>query len=69
MSTVLVLLGVCLLAAWAACELRRDKKSGKSSCGGNCGGCSACGVCHQAAAKNKGKLLSRVFTGKTRKPV
>ena len=69
MSTGLALLGVCILAAWAVAELRRDKKQGKSSCGGNCSGCSACGVCHQAAAKEKGKLLGRLFTRKTRKPV
>ncbi len=39
----------------------RDKKAGKSSCGGNCascgacGGCSACGTCGTAkpAAMNK----------------
>ncbi len=50
MSTVLVLLGVCLLAAGAALVLRRDKKQGKSSCGGNCG---ACGACHRCEAKAK----------------
>ncbi len=52
MSTVLVLLGVCLLAAGAAIVLRRDKKQGKSSCGGSCG---ACGACHRCAEKAKGK--------------
>ena len=69
MSTVLVLLGICLLAAWAVAELRRDKRSGKSSCGGNCGCCSSCGVCHQAAAKTKGRLLQRLLTRKPRKIV
>ncbi len=24
----------------------RDKRAGKSSCGGSCGSCSACGGCH-----------------------
>ncbi len=52
MSTVLVLLGVCLLAAGAAFVLRRDKKSGKSSCGGNCG---SCGACHRCAENAKSK--------------
>ena len=69
MSTVLVLLGICLLAALAAAELRRDRKNGKSSCGGNCGCCSSCGVCHQASAKAKGKLLRRLFTRDPRKTV
>ena len=52
MSTVLVLLGVCLLAAGAAFVLRRDKKQGKSSCGGNCAACTACHRC-EANAKSK----------------
>ena len=49
MSTVLVLLGVCLLAAAAAYVLRRDKKQGKSSCGGNCSTCGACRGCRGCA--------------------
>ncbi len=52
MSTVLVLLGVCLLAAGAAFVLRRDKKQGKSSCGGNC---ASCGACHHCEANAKSK--------------
>ena len=52
MSTVLVLLGVCLMAAGAAFVLRRDKKQGKSSCGGNCAACTACHRC-EANAKSK----------------
>ena len=52
MSTVLVLLGVCLLAAAAAYVLRRDKKQGKSSCGGNC---STCGACHRCTENAKSK--------------
>ena len=27
----------------------RDKKAGKSSCGGNCAGCGACGACASCA--------------------
>ncbi len=52
MSTVLVLLGVCLLAAGAAIVLRRDKKQGKSSCGGNC---ASCGACRRCAENVQGK--------------
>ena len=50
MSTILVLLGVCILLAAAAFILQRNKKQGKSSCGGNCG---ACGACHRCEAKAK----------------
>ena len=53
MATVLVSLGILLLAAAAVAVLRRDKKQGKSSCGGNCSGCANCGVCHSAAAGGK----------------
>ncbi|MBR3557148.1 MAG: FeoB-associated Cys-rich membrane protein [Oscillospiraceae bacterium] len=52
MSTILVLLGVLLLAARAAYVLRRDRKQGKSSCGGNC---ASCGACHRCAENVKGK--------------
>ena len=52
MSTVLVLLGVFLLAAAAIFALRRDKKQGKSCCGGSCGTCTACHRC-EADAKSK----------------
>ena len=55
MSTVLVLLGVLLLTAGAAYVLRRDKKQGKSSCGGNCGSCGACRGCRGCAENAKGK--------------
>ena len=47
-STVLVLVGVVLLAGGAVAVLRRDKKRGRSPCGGNCGCCPSCGACHQA---------------------
>ncbi len=55
MSTVLVLLGVCFLIAAAAYVLRRDKKQGKSSCGGNCASCGACHGCRGCAENAKGK--------------
>ena len=55
MSTILVSLGVCILIAAAAYILRRDKKQGKSSCGGNC---ASCGACHRCEAKAKEKQAS-----------
>ena len=39
----LVLLAVVILIVRI---MMRDKKQGKSSCGGNCAGCAACGSCH-----------------------
>ena len=52
MSTILVSLGVCILLAAAAFILRRDKKQGKSSCGGNC---ASCGACHRCAENAESK--------------
>lgn len=67
MSTVLVLLGAVLVVAAAAASLWADKKNGKSSCGCSCDCCEACGVCHHASARAKGKLLLRLFGRKTQK--
>ncbi len=39
----LVLLAVVILIVRI---MMRDKKQGKSSCGGNCASCGACGCCH-----------------------
>ena len=55
MSTVLVLLGLCLLAAGAIAVMRREKKKGKSSCGGSCASCGACGACRGCRAEGKEK--------------
>lgn len=43
-----ILISLVLLAAVALIirSMMRDKKQGKSSCGGNCAGCAACGACH-----------------------
>ena len=58
----IVLVAVIALITWLLIRsMVRDKKAGKSSCGGNCAscgacsGCSACGTCSTAkpAAMNK----------------
>ncbi len=43
-----ILISLLLLASVALIirSMMRDKKQGKSSCGGNCAGCAACGACH-----------------------
>ena len=40
----LVLIGVVALIV---ARLRKDRKRGKSSCGGNCGCCPMAGSCHK----------------------
>ncbi len=43
-AVTLVLTGV---VAAIIIRLRKDKKQGKSLCGGNCGGCPMAGSCHK----------------------
>ncbi len=44
-----IVVGLILLAVVALIVrgMIRDKKQGKSSCGGNCAGCAGCGSCHK----------------------
>ena len=55
MSTALVLLGVLALAGAAAAILRRDRKKGRSPCGGNCASCGGCcgGECRSAGTQER----------------
>lgn len=46
MATLIVGLIVAAAIFLAARQLYRDKKSGKSSCGGNCAGCPHACNCH-----------------------
>ncbi|MBR4538376.1 MAG: FeoB-associated Cys-rich membrane protein [Clostridia bacterium] len=46
-GTILVSLLLIGLVAGIIVKLRRDKKQGKSSCGGNCGCCPMGGCCHK----------------------
>ena len=46
-GTLVVGLAVLALAAAAVLTLRKDKKQGKHSCGGNCGCCPAACSCHK----------------------
>lgn len=48
-GTILVLAIVVAIAAGAVFVIRKDKKNGKSSCGGNCAACGGC--CHATAQK------------------
>lgn len=46
MATIIVGLIVAAVLFLAARQLYKDKKSGKSSCGGNCAGCPHACSCH-----------------------
>lgn len=52
-----IAVGVMLLAAVAVIivHLILDKRSGKCSCGGNCGACGACGHCTGCNDNDKNK--------------
>ncbi len=45
-ATIIICLVVLAVVALAVFVLVRDKKQGKSSCGGNCGCCPMSGSCH-----------------------
>ena len=45
-GTILISLFLLAVVALIIRSMMRDKKQGKSSCGGNCAGCAACGACH-----------------------
>lgn len=54
LSTLVVGLIVAGIVFLAVRSIVRDKKNGKSLCGGNCGGCNCSGMCHPARdEKNK----------------
>lgn len=54
LSTLVVGLIVAGIVFLAVRSIVRDKKNGKSLCGGNCRGCSCSGMCHPARdEKNK----------------
>lgn len=47
MATILISAGLILVVAVIIAGMVRDKKKGKSSCGGGCAGCAMNGACHQ----------------------
>ena len=46
LSTIVVSAILLAIVTSISLHLIRQKKQGKSSCGGNCAGCAACGSCH-----------------------
>ncbi len=47
LATILVALVLAGIVAVIIVGMVRDKKKGKSSCGGHCAGCAMHGACHQ----------------------
>ena len=48
-GTIAVSLVLIGLVIWIIAELRRDKKQGKSACGGSCGCCPMAGSCRKSS--------------------
>ena len=46
-GTIIVSIALIGLVAGIIIRLRRDRKQGKTSCGGNCGCCPMSGSCHK----------------------
>ena len=46
-GTILISLVLLAVVGLIIRSMIRQKKQGKSSCGGNCAGCAACGACHK----------------------
>ena len=58
---IVLVAAVALIVALLIRGLVRDKKAGKSSCGGNCASCGACGGC---SACNPCAAMKRTRTPK-----
>lgn len=48
LSTFIVLSVLILIVGFAMRSIIKDKKSGKSSCGGDCGGCGSHSLCQNS---------------------
>ena len=46
-GTIIVSIALIGLVAGIIIRLRRDRKQGKTACGGNCGCCPMSGSCHK----------------------
>ena len=47
LATILIAVILCVFVALAIFVLVRDKKAGKTGCGGACEGCAMRGMCHE----------------------
>ncbi|MBO4560168.1 MAG: FeoB-associated Cys-rich membrane protein [Lachnospiraceae bacterium] len=51
LGTILVTILLILIVTGIIRSMIKDKKQGKSTCGGNCAHCKMCTACRQAAKK------------------
>ncbi len=47
LGTIIISLLLILIVVAIVICIKKDKKQGQSTCGGNCAGCAMCGSCHQ----------------------
>lgn len=47
LATILISLVIVCIIVFIIAKLRKDRKAGKSPCGGNCGHCPMGGSCHK----------------------
>lgn len=52
-GTIAVSLILLILVALAVRKIIADRRAGKHSCGGNCGGCPMSGQCHKREEKTE----------------
>ncbi|NBK97079.1 MAG: FeoB-associated Cys-rich membrane protein [Erysipelotrichia bacterium] len=57
LASFIVLLILMIGVAFAIRSIIKNKKSGKSSCGGNCGACGCDSLCHSQKAKGMFKEI------------
>ena len=51
LGTILISIVLIVLVAMIIQTMIRDKKMGKSTCGGSCASCKMCAACRQAGKK------------------
>ena len=49
---IVLILGIAVLVFFVIRGMVRDRKAGRSPCGGNCASCGACSACGACAAKS-----------------
>ncbi|MCM1298188.1 MAG: FeoB-associated Cys-rich membrane protein [Firmicutes bacterium] len=53
LPTIIVCIVLAAIVGLIIYKMVKDKKQGKSSCGGSCGSCPMGGCCHGSQVKNK----------------
>ncbi len=63
---IALILVIALIVCLLICGMRRDRKAGKSSCGGNCASCGKCTGCGNPPARGTLRIQkSKVAAGST----